>query len=77
MSVDDRLRAVIAAVFGVDSATLKDSDSPKTIGAWDSVAHLELIFALEAEFGVQFSADEIATLTSVGVIRDRIQALSA
>ncbi len=75
MSVDDRLRAVVAAVFGVDGPALKDSDSPKTIAGWDSVAHLELIFALEAEFGVQFSADEIATLASVGAIRDRITAL--
>ena len=77
MSVDERLRAVIAAVFGVDASALTDADSPKTIAAWDSVAHLELIFALEAEFGVQFSADEIATLSSVAAIRDRVVALQA
>jgi acyl carrier protein len=35
---------------------------------------LELVLALEAEFGVQFAVDEIATLNSLGVIRKRLAA---
>jgi acyl carrier protein len=70
--MDVRLRAVIASLFPVEAATLKDIDSPKTIAEWDSVAHLQLMLALEAEFGVQFSPDEMAELTTVGAIRARL-----
>jgi acyl carrier protein len=70
----DRLNAVAAAVFGVDADGLTDDASPTTIPQWDSVGHLELVLALEAEFGVQFAVDEIATLNSLGVIRQRLAA---
>ena len=39
---------------------------------WDSVAHLELVAAIEQAFGVQFSADEIVELTSLDRIRARL-----
>lgn len=39
---------------------------------WDSVAHLELIAAIEQAFGVQLSADEIVELTSLDRIRARL-----
>lgn len=72
MTLDERLRGVIAAAFGVDAAKLGDQDSPRTIEAWDSVNHMHLILALEAEFGVRFDPAEIGELTSVGAIRTRL-----
>lgn len=72
MTSDARLRSVIAAVFGTDPARLSDDDSPRTIAAWDSVNHIHLVLALEAEFGIQFDPGEVASLTSVGLIRRRI-----
>jgi acyl carrier protein len=77
MSVDARLRGVLSSVLGVDAAAIKDTDSTKTMPEWDSVAHLELMLALEAEFAVQLSADEIAGLTTVSAIRDRLSGASA
>lgn len=71
MSVDERLLSVFRGVFG-DLDEVPDSASPDTIDAWDSASHLNLVLALEAEFGVQFDADEISELTSVGAIRQRI-----
>lgn len=68
----DRLTTIFAAVFGVDSATLGDSDSPGTIAHWDSVNHIHLILAIEEEFNIQFDPGEIASLDSVGAIRDRL-----
>ena len=39
---------------------------------WDSVAHLELIAAIEQAFGVELSADEMVELTSLEKIRARL-----
>lgn len=73
MSVDARIRSVIASVFDTDGARLGDDDSPRTIPAWDSVNHIHLVLALEAEFGIQFDPGEVAGLTTVGLIRKRIE----
>jgi acyl carrier protein len=73
MSSEDRIRQVIASVFDTDAARLNDDDSPRTIAAWDSVNHIHLVLALEAEFGIQFDPGEVAGLTSVGLIRKRIE----
>lgn len=72
MSLDARLRGVFAAVFPVDRQALNDADSPSTIEEWDSLAHLNLLLAIESEFCVHFSPDEIAALTSFGAIRERL-----
>jgi acyl carrier protein len=72
MSFDERLRLVFASVLGIDASTLTDDDSSQTIAEWDSLTHLNLIFALEAEFGVRFEAEEIPELMSVRAMRQRI-----
>ncbi|MGQ0715405.1 MAG: acyl carrier protein [Gemmatimonadaceae bacterium] len=69
---DERLRVVFASVLGVDASAVSDDDSSQTIEAWDSLAHLNLIFAMEAEFGVRFEAEEIPDLMSVKAMRQRI-----
>jgi acyl carrier protein len=72
MSLDERLRSVFASVFGLDPARVQDDDSYETIPEWDSVNHINLILALEAEFGVEFDPGEIAELGSVAAIRARL-----
>ena len=40
---------------------------------WDSLKHMELIFVLEDNFGVQFGEDEFASLDSPGAIARSIR----
>ena len=74
MAVDVRLRQIVASVLGVSARDLSDSDSPETLQSWDSVSHIQLVVALEAEFGIEFSPEEIVELNSIGEIRERIAA---
>jgi acyl carrier protein len=74
MNLNFRLRNVFAAVFGVEPTVLNDADSPETIEGWDSVKHIQLVLALESEFGMQFEPDEIAELIKFGVIRELLEA---
>lgn len=71
-SMDRRFRDVIAAVLAIDANGISDADSPRTIPQWDSVTHLQLLLALEAEFGIQFSPEEMAQLSTIGLIRQRL-----
>lgn len=72
MSTEDRLRQVFADVFGLDATEVSRDDSVHTVPGWDSVAHLNLILAVEGEFAVQFAAEEIPELVSFEAIHSRL-----
>jgi acyl carrier protein len=65
----DTLRQTLSAVLGVATTELTDDSSPDSLPSWDSVAHLNLVVALEEAFGVAFSPEETMELTSVRLIR--------
>lgn len=65
----DRLLQTVAGVLGVDPETLSDESSPETIASWDSLNHLNLILALESEYGITLSPDDALELHSIGRIR--------
>jgi acyl carrier protein len=48
-----------------------------TVPEWDSLKHIELVFALEDRFGVEFSDAEIPSLASEEVILRAIAARHA
>ena len=66
---EDRLAQAVAEVLDVTPETLSDESSPATIPSWDSLGHLNLIIALEQEFGVRLSSEDILTMRSIGSIR--------
>jgi acyl carrier protein len=68
----DKVRQAVSDVFGVPAAEITADSSPQTVEAWDSMGHLNLILALEQSFGVQFSPEEIAVMTSVRLAADTL-----
>ena len=69
-----RLREVMGAVFGVETESIGPDTTSTTIAEWDSVRHLQLMLALEEEFGVEFEMDELASLRSVAQLVERLSA---
>ncbi len=65
-----RLEDLIAGVLAVDARTLRDNDGPGTVESWDSLNHVMLAGAIEEEFGVSLSADELMAAQSVGDFRE-------
>jgi acyl carrier protein len=63
------IRRTVAAVLGVPESTIDEDSSTDSIKGWDSVAHLNLIMALEEAFGTSFSPEETMDMTSVKLIR--------
>lgn len=65
---------VLADVLGVSPARILPESSPDTIEAWDSVQHLNVIIALEQEFDVRFTPEEIedaVTAQGIAALVDR------
>ena len=59
-----KLRAVISTVLNVDIGSIGPDSSRDTIESWDSLRHLNLILALEEEFGVTLPDEDGANATS-------------
>jgi acyl carrier protein len=60
---------LVAELFAVDPASVRDTDTPATLPGWTSLKHMELVATLEEVYGVRFSVSEIKSFTSVGSVR--------
>jgi len=61
---------VVASTFRIEPSRVTDALAFNCIPQWDSLAHVELMLALESEYGVSIDEDRMIELTSVGRIRD-------
>jgi acyl carrier protein len=73
VNIEERLAGVLVGILGPEAHALTHEDGPGTIAAWDSVNHLNLVLALEAEFGIQFTSAQIPALLSVGQILEHLR----
>jgi acyl carrier protein len=71
------LEKIFSEIFGLPESSIQDELALKAIPTWDSMAHMQLIVALEESFEVQFSGDEIADMKSVGDARQLLKAHGA
>jgi acyl carrier protein len=64
-----KLNSIVANILEVDPATLSDTSDAQNTPRWDSLRHIEVIFAVESAFHVRFTMPEIAGLRNLGDIR--------
>lgn len=60
------LNAVLRDVFGDPDIALTETSTADDVDGWDSLAHLNIIIALEGRFKVRFSTAEISMLKEEG-----------
>lgn len=65
----DRVAHVVSKVFAIPVDEVTNDTSPDNVKLWDSLQHLNLVLALEAEFGLSLSPEEAMEMLSVGLIR--------
>jgi acyl carrier protein len=57
--MENRIKKVMSDVFNIDIESINNDSSPDNIENWDSLKHMNLIVALEDEFEIEFSDEEI------------------
>jgi len=70
--MEDRVFQVMSSVFRIPVESLNIESSFDTIDQWDSLQHMNLIFALEDEFGLTIDDEVVAELTSVKSILEAL-----
>jgi acyl carrier protein len=66
--ITDRARAALANALKVDPQTIADNASQMDLSEWDSVRHMNVVIALENDFGIEFEDAELPTLTSLPLL---------
>ena len=62
----NRLNAVFREVFDDESIAVSENTTAADIEDWDSLTHIQLIAAVEDEFGVKFSMKQVSSMKNVG-----------
>ena len=69
----DRIRQIVADITQNDVASVTTDSNSQNLDGWDSVAQINITVAIEEEFGVAFSAEEMHALNSVQKIVDALR----
>lgn len=62
----DALQNVFRDVFDDEDLIIRPEMTAKDVPAWDSFNHINLIVAIEAEFGIRFTSAEVTGMKNVG-----------
>ena len=67
-----KLNEVFQDVFDDDTITVTDKTTADDIEEWDSLEHINLIAAVEQEFGMKFNMGQVVSMKNVGEMADII-----
>ncbi|MEJ2594749.1 MAG: acyl carrier protein [bacterium] len=56
--MEDKLKTLLAALLGVDEKVIDNNSSSETIEGWDSLKQMNIVVAVEEEFGIQLNEEE-------------------
>jgi FkbH-like protein len=56
---------------------IPDNASANELQAWDSIAHLQLLLALEMEFDIQFASEDMSKLLTLKALENHVAAFAA
>jgi acyl carrier protein len=64
---------VLCEVFDLDSSQITPTTTKNDLDEWDSMKQLELITALESQFSVKFTIDEMISIDSIPKIIEALE----
>jgi acyl carrier protein len=64
--LQSELQAVFRRVFDDDELVISEATTATDVDGWDSMAHVNLIIAIEKRFGVSFSGADLGSMRGSG-----------
>ncbi|MDX1496580.1 MAG: AMP-binding protein [Salinisphaeraceae bacterium] len=71
-AIEERILDITASALRTDRSAIKITHGPNDIPGWDSLAHLELVIAIEQAFGTKLTPREIMSLDRLDKILDKV-----
>ena len=72
MMISPRLKAVILNELDLDEFEMTTTTTADSVPGWDSLTHVRIIVAIEAEFGIRFSTLELLRMKQVGDLQEMV-----
>ena len=73
--MSDVIKQVMAQILKIDVSSIDESTSTDSVEHWDSLKHMQLILALEEEFGIEFPDELIPDLLNYPALQHAVAAL--
>ena len=73
-AIYQQLTQIFRDVLDNDDITLAAETTAADVPGWDSLAHINLILAIERHFKIRFASTEVGGLSDVGELVSLIQA---
>ncbi|CAN0340405.1 MAG TPA: hypothetical protein DCL80_00950 [Balneola sp.] len=70
MKVEDIIREVL---YLDETTELSDEIGPGQLEAWDSLGHVNIITAIEDEYDIEISPEEIGQINSIAALKSIVQ----
>jgi acyl carrier protein len=73
--VEDKIKKLMGEVLDMDAQAIDESTSMESLDMWGSLAHLNICFAVEQEFGIRLEVSEMEEMVSyvniVAILKNR------
>ena len=66
----NQLNSIFEDVIDEGPVSLSDETVPSDVEGWDSLAHIQLVVAIEKHFDIKFTSEEITSWKKVGDMID-------
>lgn len=66
--IPQRVRSIMSKLFGVAETEITATSSQDTIEKWDSHGHMNLVVALEEEFGITLADEQILEMLNFPLV---------
>jgi acyl carrier protein len=72
--VEQKLKEILSAILEVKKEDIDDSSSMESIETWDSLKHLEMMLAIEEQFNIVLSIEEVVEMINFKAIKTTLTA---
>lgn len=66
--IKEKIKNAMSAVFEVPAEEINEETSTDTLENWDSLRHLNLVLALEEEFGISIPDEEVGNMVNFRIV---------
>jgi len=66
--METKIKNVMSSIFDVELDQINDTTTQGDLEHWDSMGHMNLVVALEEEFGLVFDEEEIIEMMNFKLI---------
>lgn len=68
-----QISIAVSDVLDLENLELTENSTAESVEGWDSLAHINIIIAIEQDFGIKFTLEEIGEFENIKKIVDSIE----